>query len=99
MNTLKEAFHCNVGYSDHTEGIHVGIAAAALGATILEKHFTLDKSMPGPDHKASLDPEEFKLMEEHITLICGHASESLALMESLKLYVGLRNQFSPIRIL
>ena len=66
MNTLKEAFHCDVGYSDHTEGIHVGIAAAALGATILEKHFTLDKSMPGPDHKASLNPKEFKLMVKNI---------------------------------
>ena len=66
MNTLKEAFRCNVGYSDHTEGIHIGIAAAALGATILEKHFTLDKSMPGPDHKASLDPKEFKLMVKQI---------------------------------
>ena len=66
MNTLKEAFHCDVGYSDHTEGIHVGIAAAALGATILEKHFTLDKSMTGPDHKASLNPKEFKLMVKNI---------------------------------
>ena len=66
MNTLKEAFHCNVGYSDHTKGIHIGIAAAALGATILEKHFTLDKSMSGPDHKASLDPKEFKLMVKYI---------------------------------
>ena len=66
IKTIKDDFGLKVGYSDHTEGIHVGIAAAALGATILEKHFTLDKSMPGPDHKASLDPDEFKLMVNNI---------------------------------
>ena len=49
-----------MGYSDHTEGIEVSIAAVALGATIIEKHFTLDKKLPGPDHKASVEPEELK---------------------------------------
>ncbi len=58
MGTIQEKFGARIGYSDHTEGIEVPIAAAALGATILEKHFTLDKNMEGPDHKASLDPAE-----------------------------------------
>lgn len=62
MTTLRAAFKCEVGYSDHTLGIEVPIAAVALGATIIEKHFTLDKSMDGPDHKASLDPEELTTM-------------------------------------
>lgn len=60
IKTLQQAFGLNVGYSDHTEGIEVAIAAVALGATIVEKHFTLDKSLPGPDHKASVEPEELK---------------------------------------
>lgn len=58
MVTMKEAFGLPVGYSDHTEGISVSIAAAALGATVIEKHFTLDRSLPGPDHSASLEPSE-----------------------------------------
>ena len=62
MQTLRSAFKCQVGYSDHTMGIEVPIAAVAMGAEIIEKHFTLDKNMEGPDHKASLDPEELKQM-------------------------------------
>lgn len=62
MLTLKERFGVAVGYSDHTLGIEAPIAAAALGASVIEKHFTLDKSMEGPDHKASLDPQELKVM-------------------------------------
>ena len=59
---LKETFHVPVGYSDHTLGIEVPIAAVALGAEIIEKHFTLDRTMEGPDHKASLEPAELKQM-------------------------------------
>lgn len=66
MLTLKDAFKINVGYSDHTPGIEVSIAAVAMGATVLEKHFTLDKTMDGPDHKASLEPPELKAMVESI---------------------------------
>ena len=62
MQTLKAAFKCQVGYSDHTMGIEVPIAAVAMGAEIIEKHFTLDRNMEGPDHKASLDPQELKQM-------------------------------------
>ncbi len=67
MLTIKEAFKVKVGYSDHTEGIEIPIAAVALGAEVIEKHFTLDKSLPGPDHKASLEPHEFKRMVEAIS--------------------------------
>ena len=59
MNTIKDTFGIEVGYSDHTEGIEVSIAAVAMGAKVIEKHITLDKKMEGPDHKASLEPEEF----------------------------------------
>jgi N-acetylneuraminate synthase len=60
METLAAAFGLPVGYSDHTLGITVAMAAAALGARVIEKHFTLDKALPGPDHKASLEPEELR---------------------------------------
>ena len=66
INTLKKSFNVRVGYSDHTKGISVSIAAAALGATIIEKHFTLDRNLPGPDHKASLEPNELMKMVESI---------------------------------
>lgn len=66
MNTLAQEFGTAVGYSDHTRGIEVPIAAVALGATVIEKHFTVDKNMEGPDHKASLEPHELKAMVEAI---------------------------------
>ena len=66
MLTLKEKFGCRVGYSDHTKGIEVPIAAVAMGAEVIEKHFTLDINMPGPDHKASLEPDELKAMVSSI---------------------------------
>ena len=66
MQTMKEAFKCPVGYSDHTMGTEIPIAAVAMGAEIIEKHFTLDRSMDGPDHKASLEPQELKYMVDCI---------------------------------
>lgn len=66
MNTLKEKFGCKVGYSDHTKGIDVPCYAVAMGAEVIEKHFTLDKNLPGPDHKASLEPSELKAMIDKI---------------------------------
>ena len=66
MCTLREAFKCQVGYSDHTMGLEVPVAAVALGAEIIEKHFTLDRTMDGPDHKASLESAELKLMVQQI---------------------------------
>ena len=69
MQTMRDAFGCPVGYSDHTQGIEVDLAAVALGATVIEKHFTLDRNFPGPDHKASLEPDELKAMVEGIRKI------------------------------
>lgn len=76
--TLREAFGVAVGYSDHTEGIEISLAAVALGATIIEKHFTLDRSMPGPDHAASLQPDELR------ALVAGVRRIELALGSSRK---------------
>jgi len=66
MLTIQAEFNIAVGYSDHTLGIEVDIAAVAMGASIIEKHFTLDKTMDGPDHKASLEPEDLKAMVSSI---------------------------------
>ena len=66
MLAIRDAFGVDVGYSDHTLGIEVSIAAVAMGATAIEKHFTLDRTLPGPDHKASLEPEELKAMVKAI---------------------------------
>jgi N-acetylneuraminate synthase len=69
MDTMKDAFKLEVGYSDHSAGIVVPIAAVAKGAVLIEKHFTVDKSLPGPDHKASLDPIELKEMVDGIRIV------------------------------
>lgn len=66
MQTMRDAFGLEVGYSDHTKGIEVPVAAVALGATVIEKHFTLDRNMDGPDHKASLEPDELAAMVSSI---------------------------------
>jgi N,N'-diacetyllegionaminate synthase len=66
MIAMKQTFGVEVGYSDHTPGIEVAIAAATMGAAVIEKHFTLDKNLPGPDHKASLEPHELKAMVQAI---------------------------------
>jgi N,N'-diacetyllegionaminate synthase len=66
MESLRSELKINVGYSDHTLGIEIPIAAVALGASVIEKHFTLDRQMPGPDHKASLEPNELKAMVKAI---------------------------------
>ncbi len=78
MNTIKRHFNLTIGYSDHTIGIEVPIAAVALGAKIIEKHFTLDRNMDGPDHAASIEPDELKAMVSAIRNI------ELALGESIK---------------
>lgn len=66
MHDIANRFNVPVGYSDHTKGIEVPIAAVALGATVIEKHFTLDNNLPGPDHKASLEPQQLKAMVDAI---------------------------------
>ena len=69
MHTMRKAFNVPVGYSDHTSGIEVAIAAVALGACVIEKHLTLDTSLPGPDHQASLEPNEFARMVKGVRII------------------------------
>jgi N-acetylneuraminate synthase len=69
MHTMRTAFGLDVGYSDHSEGLTVPIAAVALGACMIEKHFTLDKTMDGPDHRASLEPDELKAMVREIRAV------------------------------
>jgi N,N'-diacetyllegionaminate synthase len=66
MLTIRDTFNVNVGYSDHTLGIEVAVAAVALGASVVEKHFTLNRELPGPDHRASLEPDELKAMVKAI---------------------------------
>ncbi len=78
MRTISKEFNIKVGYSDHTLGIEVPIAAVAMGATIIEKHFTIDKTLDGPDHKASLDSDELKAM------VCGIRNIENALGNGIK---------------
>lgn len=78
MTTIAEAACVPIGYSDHTEGIAVSLAAVAMGATIIEKHFTLDRSLPGPDHRASLEPDEL------INMIAGIRQVELMLGSPIK---------------
>jgi N-acetylneuraminate synthase/N,N'-diacetyllegionaminate synthase len=59
MQTMRAAFQVPIGFSDHTQGVEISIAAVALGAAVIEKHLTTDRSLPGPDHRASLEPDEF----------------------------------------
>ena len=90
MNSIREKLGVDVGYSDHTSGIEVAIAASALGASVIEKHFTLDKNLPGPDHKASLDPTQLKSMIEsirNIELALGNGVKSLSPSEKKNLMV------------
>lgn len=94
MNTIKEKFGVKVGYSDHTKGIEVPIAAVALGATVIEKHFTLDRNMEGPDHKASLEPNELKAMVDsirHIELALGNGMKQPAESEKKNMAVARKS--------
>ena len=69
MQTMSHAFGVSVGYSDHTNGITIPVAAVSMGASVIEKHLTLDKNLPGPDHIASLEPNEFTEMVQAIRVI------------------------------
>ena len=94
MDTMKEAFGLEVGYSDHTKGIEVPIAAAALGATIIEKHFTLDRNMEGPDHKASLEPDELAAMVSgirHIQMALGTGDKTPSPSEKKNITVARKS--------
>lgn len=94
MLELQEQFQVKVGYSDHTRGIEVPIAAVALGATVIEKHFTLDRNMPGPDHKASLEPEELKAMVSairHIELALGDGHKKVSPSEQKNIAIARKS--------
>ena len=77
IETMRNLFNLNIGYSDHSEGINASIVAVILGATIIEKHFTIDKNLDGPDHKASLDTEELKNLVSIIRLVENMESEEI----------------------
>lgn len=84
MQTIHNAFGVTVGYSDHTQGIEVSLAAVAMGASVIEKHFTLDRDLPGPDHKSSLEPSELKAMVSairNIELAMGDGIKRLSIGE------------------
>ena len=85
MRTMARAFRLPVGYSDHTEGLEVSLGAVALGAAVIEKHVTLDKSLPGPDHRASLEPDELARMISGIRIVeksLGHGRKEPATSEA-----------------
>ena len=89
---MKKKFNVDIGYSDHTSGIEVSLAATALGASIIEKHFTLDKKMPGPDHKASLSPRELCNLVKGIKIINKSLGDSkkIATKSELKNKIAVR---------
>lgn len=94
MITLKNAFGLPVGYSDHTKGIEIPIAAVAMGAEIIEKHFTLDNNMPGPDHKASLEPYELKAMVtsiRHVDAAMGNGQKEPAECEKKNMAIARKS--------
>jgi N,N'-diacetyllegionaminate synthase len=94
MLTIRDAFGVKVGYSDHTQGFEIAIAAAALGATVIEKHFTLDRNLPGPDHKASLEPGELRSMVAAIRNIeqaLGNGMKRLRPIEAKNLSVARKS--------
>lgn len=94
MQTMRDAFGLEVGYSDHTKGIEVPVAAVALGATVIEKHFTLDRNMEGPDHKASLEPDELTAMVRsirHIEKALGSGDKSPSSSEKKNIAVARKS--------
>lgn len=101
MLTIRKEFNLDVGYSDHTLGIEVDIAAVAMGASCIEKHFTLDRMMSGPDHKASLEPEELKSMVSSIRNIeaaLGDGNKKASPSESANLVVARKSIVARIAI-
>ena len=101
MKTLRDAFGVEVGYSDHTKGIEVPIAAVAMGAAVIEKHFTLDRNMEGPDHKASLEPQELKQMVDsirHIEAALGSGDKKPSPSEKKNMSVARKSIVAAKRI-
>lgn len=101
MNTIKNEFELPVGYSDHTKGIEVPIAAVSLGATVIEKHFTLDRMMEGPDHKASLEPNELKAMVDgirNIEVALGDGEKRIAESERKNMSIARKSIIAKVNI-
>lgn len=101
MKALRDAFGVEVGYSDHTKGIEVPIAAVAMGAAVIEKHFTLDRNMEGPDHKASLEPQELKQMVDsirHIEAALGSGDKKPSPSEKKNMAVARKSIVAAARI-
>ena len=101
MKTMADKFNVRVGYSDHTMGIEVPIAAAALGACVIEKHFTLDRGMTGPDHKASLEPKEFAEMVRAIRNIekaLGEGTKEVASSERKNIAIARKSIVAAVEI-
>jgi N,N'-diacetyllegionaminate synthase len=102
MKSIQELFNVSVGYSDHTLGIEIPIAAVALGASVIEKHFTMDRNLPGPDHKASLEPSEFIKMVAAIRKIetaLGDGVKRLMPSESMNIGVARKTIVAKERII
>ena len=94
IGTMREALGVEIGYSDHTEGIEIPIAAVALGARVIEKHFTLDRAMEGPDHKASLEPDELKAMVtaiRHIEMAMGDGIKKASPSEQKNIMIARKS--------
>ena len=101
MLTIQKEFDVAVGYSDHTLGIEVDIAAVAMGASCIEKHFTLDRAMDGPDHRASLEPEELKEMVDSIRNIekaLGSSEKKPSQSESVNIDIARKSIISKTDI-
>lgn len=94
MQEMRDKFHVSIGYSDHTKGIEVPIAAVALGASVIEKHFTINRNMEGPDHKASLEPDELKAMVSairHIEWAMGNGHKKVSESERKNMSIARKS--------
>ncbi len=102
METIRKAFDVSVGLSDHTRGIHIAIAAVAMGACFIEKHFTLNRAMEGPDHPFAIEPEELKEMIQHIREVeqsLGHGKKQGPVPEEMENYhIGRRSIHARVKI-
>lgn len=101
MKTLKDTFHLPTGYSDHTEGIEIPIAAVSMGAEVIEKHFTLDRSLPGPDHKASLEPDELQAMVKairNVEIAMGNGVKTVSRSEKENLNIARKSIIAAANI-
>jgi N-acetylneuraminate synthase len=101
MLTIKNSLGVQIGYSDHTPGIEVSIAAVALGATVIEKHFTMDRNLPGPDHQASLEPQELKALVSgirHVEVALGDGIKRISPSERKNIAIARKSLVASVAI-